>query len=442
MNIRSRTLLRRAAPPAAAIAVAGALTAFATLVPFSSPTSSPGASPPTAPPAGIAYERAAGSAADLDRTVTALQTRLTRLPKDHQAWATLGTAYVEQARLTADPAYYPKAEQALATSLRLSPGNAAGLTGQAALAAGRHEFAQAVRLARSATSANPYGPAGYGVLADAYTQLGRLADADRAIDRMMRLRPGVASFSRASYAAELRGDLGRAEELLRSALADAFYPADVAYCRHRLGELALRAGDLRTADEEYDRALAAYPTYLPAVVGKARAAALAGRLDTAAELYRTAVDRLPLPQHVIEYAEVRVASGQDPAEQWRLLRAVRDLSSAAGVRDDVMWAEYEADHGDPALAVRHARTEYARNPNLAAADALAWALFRAGRPREALPFAREALATGRRDALAAHHRAEIEKALGMDAEARRSRALVREFNPAFDPALPALGRPS
>ncbi|MFI0422088.1 hypothetical protein [Spongiactinospora sp. 9N601] len=426
---------RKAALPIAAIAVAGTLTAVAMLIPSSS-------SPPPATAAPAAAERPAGSAADLERTVAALRARLARLPKDHQAWAALGSAHVEQARLTADPGYYPRAERALATSLRLAPGNAAALTGQAALAAGRHDFAGAVRLATAATRANPHGPGGYGVLADAYTQLGRLADADRAIKAMMGLRPGVAAFTRASYAAELRGDLGEARAMLRSAVRDAFFPADIAYCRHRLGELALRSGDLRAAGAEYDRALAAYPSYIPALAGKARAAALAGRLGEAAGLYRTVVARLPLEQHVIEYAEVLAAAGRDPAEQWRLLRAIRDLAAASGVRDDLTWAEYEADHGDPALAVRHARAEHTRNPNLAAADALAWALHRAGRSAEALPYARQATATGWRNALARHHRAEIERALGKDAAARRSAKLARSYDPAFDPRLPALGRPS
>ncbi|GAA3135013.1 hypothetical protein [Nonomuraea salmonea] len=50
------------------------------------------------------------------------------------------------------------------------------------------------------------------------------------------------------------------------------------------------------------------------------------------------------------------------------------------MRDDLTWAEFEADHGDPKAAVRHARAEYTRNPNLVAADALAWSLFKAGTP--------------------------------------------------------------
>ncbi|GII55930.1 hypothetical protein Pth03_43190 [Planotetraspora thailandica] len=391
---------------------------------------------------GAAYQTGENPvlATSLKDAIRALTARLQRLPDDHQAWAQLGSAYVQQARLTADPSFYPRAEQALARSVALRPGNFAALTGQAALAAGRHDFAEAVRLARVSEAANPYGVDAQAVLADAYTQLGRYGEATRAIDRMMALHPGVAAFTRASYDAELHGDRAAARRMLERALGDAFSPADIAYCRHYLGELALHSGDLKGATKQYRLALEAAPDFTPALAGTARAAALSGRPAEAADLYATVVARLPLAQYVTEYGEVLSAAGRDPGEQWALLRAQRDLMKEAGVKDDLTWAEYEADHGSPARAVEHARAEYARNPNVVAADALAWALHRDGRDREALPYAREATATGWRNALLHHHRAEIERSLGMGEEARKSAAMVRDIDPAFSPDLPALAR--
>ncbi|MGB5934415.1 MAG: hypothetical protein WBG76_00915, partial [Ornithinimicrobium sp.] len=49
----------------------------------------------------------------LSATITDLQADLENSPEDAQAWAELGAAYVEQARVSADPSYYPKAEGAL-----------------------------------------------------------------------------------------------------------------------------------------------------------------------------------------------------------------------------------------------------------------------------------------------------------------------------------------
>ncbi|NUP20718.1 MAG: tetratricopeptide repeat protein, partial [Streptomyces sp.] len=348
--------------------------------------------------------RPAGTAAET------LQQRLKRVPGDYRGWARLATQYVDQARVTGDPSYYTKAEGALGTAAELRPGDDAVLTGQAALAAGRHDFAEAVRLAERAIAANPYGSAAYGVLADARTQLGDLRGAQRAVDRMMGLHPGVPAFARASYAAELRGDRAAARRFLQYAHDDAWSPPDLAYVRYYLGELAFHSGDLTTAADWYAKALAAYPAYTPALAGQARTAALTGRLTEALALYDRVVARLPLPQYLIEQGETRIKAGR-PAD-WTLLRAQRRLFQAAGVRDDLTWAEFEADHGDPAAAVRHARAEYARNPNLVAADALAWALFKAGRAGEALTYAKKATATGWHNPLLRYHRATIERSLG------------------------------
>ncbi|MCF6467130.1 tetratricopeptide repeat protein [Nonomuraea sp. MG754425] len=377
-------------------------------------------SSPVTPPAALSPQDPPGR--------ESLQERLRRVPGDHRGWAELALHYVDQARLTGDPMYYTKAEGALATAAGLDGRDDTVLAGQAALAAGRHEFADAVRLAERAVEANPYGLAAYGVLADARTQLGDLDGAQRAVDRMMDLHPGVAAFSRASYAAELRGDRDGARRYLEYAHADAWTPADLAYSRYYLGELALHAGDLKTAAGWYAEALRAYPAYPPALAGQARAAALGGRLDEALDLYDTVVRRLPLPQYLIEQGETRIKAGG--RADWTLLRAQRDLYRAAGVRDDLTWAEFEADHGDPDLAVGHARAEYARNPNLVAADALAWALYRAGEPAEALRYAKEATATGWRNPLLAYHRAKIEQALGRPAR----------VDPGFDPTLSSLAR--
>ncbi len=427
---RPRTVL---AVGAGGLAVAMLLTGVAALLPVAEPVR-----PPVA--ARVELREAPVSPVSVARSGEALQVRLQRLPKDHLAWARLGSAYVQRARITADPSYYPKAEQALARAAALAPGDPEVLTGQASLAAGRHEFGLAVRLADQAIDANPYGALAHGIRADALTQLGRYDEAAEAINRMMDLRPGVSSFTRASYDAELRGEAGKAGDLLTYALRDALAPEDVAYCRYYLGELALHSGDADRATREYDAALAAAPDFVPALAGRARALAVSGRLTQAAAEYQAVVNRLPLAQYLVEYGEVLTKLGRDPSAQWTLLDAQRRLMDAAGVRDDLTWAEFEADHGSAQRSLRHARAEYARNPNLVAADALAWALHKAGRSKEALRYARQATSTGWRNALLHHHRAVIERALGRTGDAERSAALVKEINPRFDPELPALAR--
>ncbi|CAM5568540.1 hypothetical protein SCYAM73S_03330 [Streptomyces cyaneofuscatus] len=60
---------------------------------------------------------------DLDSGIGSLQKHLRAQPRDFGSWATLGIAYVEQARTNGDPSRYPQAERALKRSLELDPGN-------------------------------------------------------------------------------------------------------------------------------------------------------------------------------------------------------------------------------------------------------------------------------------------------------------------------------
>src|SRR5215510_8270602 len=62
------------------------------------------------------------NAGSLDGAIASLQQRLREIPDDWRGFAQLGLAYVAQARVTADPSWYPKAEGVLDRSLRMHPG--------------------------------------------------------------------------------------------------------------------------------------------------------------------------------------------------------------------------------------------------------------------------------------------------------------------------------
>src|SRR4029078_1223777 len=81
----------------------------------------------------------------------------------------------------------------------------------------------------------------------------------------------------------------------------------------------------------------------------------------------------------------------------KIARAEIQLFQASGVIVDVELALFEADHGDPAAALELAKAGYAATPTVRAADALAWALHRLGRDKEARTRSDEALRLGSRD---------------------------------------------
>jgi len=395
---------------------------------------------PAAPPSGRSGPEVVATLTgeDLGGTITALQSRLRRLPGDHPAWASLGIAYVQQAAITGDPTYYPKASAALRRSLRVEPdGNAAALTGLAALAAARHDFTEALEYARSAKRINPYGAANQGILTDALQQLGRYAEARKELQRMLNLQPGVSSFTRASYSYELDGQLRPARMALQRALEIATRPSDVAFCLYYLGELAWNSGDLDRAARHYAEGLRQDPSYTPLLAGRAKVAAARGDIDTAVRQYDEVVKRLPLPSYLIAYADLLRSVGRErqATRQEAVLAATNDLFEAQGVNVDLESALFYADRGRPQAAFLAARAVWDRQHSVDAADALAWALHVNGRDRAALRHSEQALRLGTHSALFTYHRGMIERSLGRSGAARESLRDALEINPYFSPLL-------
>ncbi len=385
--------------------------------------------------AGARVSETAGSA-DLSEAIVALQLRLRRLPDDHTAWATLGTTYVQQAAATGDPAYYPKAQGALRRSLRVEPrGNAAAQTGLASLAAARHDFVGALRHAREAHRINRFGATNLGVLSDALVQLGRYRESFAVLQRMLDLQPGVPALTRASYAWELRGRLRPARIALQRALDVANRPSDKAFCLYYLGELAWNSGRPLAADDYYTQGLAQDPSYAPLLAGRAKVAAATGATRVALRRYEAVVLRLPLPSHLIAYADLLRSLGREQAaaRQYAVVRATQALLADEGVGTDPELAVLAADRGRPAASLRAARDVWRQQRGVDAADAYAWALHAADRDRGALRYARAAAQLGTRSALFAYHRGMIEKSLRMDAAARRSLRRALDLNPYFSP---------
>ncbi|MFF3335987.1 tetratricopeptide repeat protein [Streptomyces sp. NPDC002888] len=375
---------------------------------------------------------------DLDASITALQKHLKGQPRDFGGWATLGLAYVEQARTKGDPSRYPQAEKALKQSLELRSDNDQALAGRAALAAARHDFDGALKYADEALKQNPYSERALSSRVDALVELGRYADAAKAADTADERRPGVPVFTRYAYVRELRGDVKTAQRVLERALSSSTTPGDIAYVASQLGQLAWNQGDYDTALTHFARALAADENYLPALEGRARAQAASGDRAGAIKGMEQVVSRFPLPGPLVvlgELYEERGAAGDQAKarDQYTLVDAWTALARANGVNADLDTALAAADHGDKAVALRAARADWARRHTVHTADALAWALHVNGKDEEALPYARQATATGYRNAAFLYHRGIIERATGHTEDARTHLKAALKLNPGFSP---------
>jgi len=372
----------------------------------------------------------------LERAIAQAQDRLRRLPADWETWAALSLAYLEESRITADPTWYPKAQEAAERSLTVKPaGNPDALLAQGALANARHDFATARTLAIEVIAANGYSADGYAVLTDAETQLGHRDAATAAVQHLLDLRPGLSAYARASYDLEQRGQLDAATDLMTRALGVAVDRSDIAFARTQLGDLALSGGQLGAATTQYTAGLAADPGNLALQRGLARVAAARGQLGDALDRYATLTQRAPTPTNLLEYAALLSVAGRsaEATTQLHLANAADALFVASGGIDGLTATAVAEALGDNPTALAKAQGEWERRQHADVADALAWALHLNGRDREALVYAAAALAGGSRSASYLYHRGGIELALGDRSAAQTDLAAALAANPYFSP---------
>ncbi|KJY40634.1 tetratricopeptide repeat protein, partial [Streptomyces sp. NRRL S-444] len=282
----------------------------------------------------------------------------------------------------------------------------------------------------------------YPVLVDAYTGLGDYKAAERSMERLVDLRPGLAAFIRASQVYRDRGWREDATMAMEHAGGAAKSPAEKAYVLFRLGELAWERGDAKEALRQYEGALRADPAQAEALGGRARALAGLGRGGEAVRDYRMALGRAQVPRLALELGELLDALGRGAEAKvpYDMLRTAAARGAGEGVNEAVVLGLFEADHGNPAAAVQRLTQEWSRHKNMQVADALAWALHKTGDDAGALEYAKKSTERGARSADFAYHRGMIERGLGDDAGARRHLEEALRTNPRFSPARVPLAK--
>jgi tetratricopeptide (TPR) repeat protein len=274
------------------------------------------------------------------------------------------------------------------------------------------------------------------VLVDANIELGRYQEAEKVLQRMVDLKPNLDSYARVAYLRELRGDLdGASEALTLATSAGGEGPENVAFVQSLLGNLTLAQRRSERALLAFRAALVKVPRYAPAQAGLARVDIAAGRPEIAIKRLRAVVARDPKQEYVVLLGELELAGGQTQAARRTLAQVPVELKllESAGENTETEKALFEADHGSVARAVTAGRAAWANAPSVRAADALGWALTRAGNPREGLKYARHALRLGSRDPSFLFHAGMSAKAAGRDDEARRWLQTALANNPAFSP---------
>jgi tetratricopeptide (TPR) repeat protein len=366
----------------------------------------------------VAFVVSVGAFSALNGTAQPIRTS----PATADALIGRGNDELQRARESADPARYARAEAAFNQALRRDPRSVDATIGMATLALGRHEFRDGLRYAQRARRLEPQLARPFAVLVDAQIELGRYAQARRSLQQMIDRQPNLASYARVSYFRELHGDLVGATQAMSLAVsAGGGARENVASVQTLLGDLYAMRGRTRAARRAYAAALATVPGHVPALFSRAQLNAASGRLQPAIRGYEQIVRRRPLAQYVIALGETQQAAGRhvDARETFALVDAQRKLLAANGVNTDIEIALFEADHGDRARAVDLARRAWQAAPSVRSADAVSWALTRAGDASDGLVWARRALKLGSRDPLILTRAGLTARAAGHDRTARR-----------------------
>lgn len=377
--------------------------------------------------------------------VSDLQSRLALHPSNARLQGDLGIAYLQRARETNDPSYYTKAHTLLGRSLKRDPGGLDATIGEGSLALSYHDFREALRLGERALAlSHGFSPPALAMIGDSSVELGRYGRGFAAFRRLGELRPGLVAYARLSYAHELQGDVAGATRLMRRAVdAGSGAPENTQWTRVQLAALLLKSGHTDAAAKEYRHALALLPSYARAEAGLGAVAVARGDLPQAQRWYERAASHLPLPDIVAQLGDVRAARGDRAGarEAYALVGVENALFIRAGGNADLETALFDASHPgmiSRAAGVRLARRALAFRPSVYGHDAFAWALYAAGRCREALPQARLANRLGTIDPQLSWHLGAIAACAGRRDLARAAlhRALARtpRFHPLDAPA--------
>lgn len=331
----------------------------------------------------------------------------------------LGWLYVSRARTRHDPGFYKLAEQAAACIEKSDPSSAAALLLRGHVEQNLHRFQEAERAARRLV-AQRESPFDYGLLGDALMEQGRLDEAAAAYQKMLDLRPGLQSYSRAAHLRWLHGDLEGATALMGLA-ARAGGPRNAeptAWAYSRLALYELQSGAFERALQAARNALELQPEYAPALLAEGRVLLAKGAALQALEPLAKAARLNPLPEYQWLLAEALRAAGRvDEA-----MRIEAAIERQGAIDDPRTFALYLATRDrSVATAVRLAEQELTVRSDIFTYDALAWSLYAAGETQRANQAMKSALSAGTQDARLFLHAALISAAAGESVEAARFR---------------------
>jgi tetratricopeptide (TPR) repeat protein len=379
----------------------------------------------------------------LEEEIAFYQTRIAQTPGRGLDLAALSGTYLRMARATGDLKWFLLAEQTAQRSLESLPyQNRGALLTLARVAEARHDFTEAIRLARTAGSNSE----ALSILVTSNLGQGNVADAARAADALVRQAPGLGSYALRSLVEVARGlDEEAITDLQRGiAMEEPGEAGSSAWARTLLGRLHYRRGRFASAQDLFDEALRILPQYPLALLNLAELEIREGTLRAAERHLTRVVTITRASPNVYDHAVLRgLARVHDLRGDHRRAAELRD-DAEIRLRQDVTTGQFGHRRELARLLLERGRPEDIPETiglmeqevrvrrDAETLEVQAWALSHAGRWVEAERVIAAALRSGVRDARLFYRAAMIEQALGHAMEARRFLTLMQQTDPAFD----------
>lgn len=383
------------------------------------------------------YRFLVGQPRVMDNQIPLLEKRTQRNPAPLDL-TELSNFYFQQGHQSGDLSWYDKAEDVAKKSLVLLPApNGAKLT-LAKIADARHEFPEAIRLAKEVLREKPTSGANM-VLISSNLAMGDLAEAAKYADQAVTALPDLSAYMMRALVMAAQGRDDEAAYDFRHTLVveDQGGFTDASRMRALWGRFLLHHGDYRNAEALFDESLRIEPGNHLALDQKGEMELQRGNYARAQKYLMDAFTASKQMRYLIFYARAKALSGdlnaaaevQKMAE--KMIRA--ELGGGRyGHRLDLVTVLL--DRGAPqdvAEAVELAQKEITVRHSAEAYALLARSLFQAGRAKEAGEAIQGALRSGVHNPEYYHLASAIETARGNRGRAELYKGLAMQLDPQF-----------
>jgi tetratricopeptide (TPR) repeat protein len=347
----------------------------------------------------------------IGKEINFYQVRIQQHPEDGLDRSALAEAYLKMARLTGDFNWYLLAEQSAQQSLTALPFNNEGATLiLAQIAQARHEFPEAIALAKTVLQTKPGNEEALSVLVTAYLAIGNIPAANQAVNSLVEQIPSLITLTMKALVEVAQGKDQAAFSNFQTALS-LEEPGEVnssAWTRTLFARFQAQRGNLELAEKLNQEALRIFPNYSLALIQLADLKARQRKEKQAEALYQKIFDT-PNSANTFDHlawqkiAHLKQLQGkQEEAEKlWQQaenrLRQHQTLNF--GHRRELAHLLLLRGHQEDlveALFLMKAEVKLRRDPETL--DTMAWVLSRLERHQEAQQFMQELLSQGIRDA--------------------------------------------